>query len=173
MALYALLRKERISQDVFFAIVQGLSPYHNIKDFDTFIDECEKSGVIQDDSFRIPNEIDCPSEIAKLTFRRFFVNRKSKSTIEVYYRFYQTLVNFIRNKDDDSLEKLLTVYENYKNMLNKAFGCGNNLFQNKRGSRLAVKDFLKNENSDLFKFHMGLRDLNLTLYRRFICVKLS
>ena len=38
MALYALLCKERISQDVFCAIVQGLSSHHSISDYDAFMD---------------------------------------------------------------------------------------------------------------------------------------
>ena len=167
MALYALLRKERISQDAFCAIVQGLSPYHNINDYDAFIDECEKNNAIQDNSLRIPYEIDHSAEISEWNFRHIFVNRKSRDAIEVYYDFYQALVDFVQSKNDENLDRLLTFYENHKDMLNKAFGYGRSIFQNKRGNRPAVTDFLKNENIDLFTSKGGLRGLNSTLYRRF------
>ena len=167
MALYALLRKERISQDAFCAIVQGLSPYHNIIDYDAFMDECEKNGVIQDDSVHMPEDMDSSIEISECDFKRFFKNGKSEATIMVYYGFYQALVHFIQAKSDGRLDKLLTFYESHKGILNKAFGYGSNLFQNKRGNRPTVEDFLKNENTDLFTFQDGLRSLNSILYRRF------
>ena len=175
MALYALLQKKRISQDAFRSIVQGLSPYHNIGDYDTFIDECEKSAMIPDDSFHVPEEINRPVEIREWDFQRFFKNGKSKNTIAVYYHFYRLLVNFIRTKIAENLDKLLTYYECHKDILNKAFGYGSNIFQTRRGDRPSVDDFLKSENIDLFqeKLQEGrstgeeLRRFNAVIYHRF------
>ena len=51
------MTKPRISQDEFCEIIQGLSPYHNIADYDTFINEYKKDDIIQTYSFAVPAEI--------------------------------------------------------------------------------------------------------------------
>ena len=171
MALYALLRKERISQDAFCAIVQGLSPYHYIADYGAFLDGEWKNSVMQGDSFLLPEEIDSFCEITEPAFMRLFKNGKSKDTVKIYYKFYQALAAFLLTESGANLNQLLTLYENHRDALNKAFGCGSVLFQNRRGKRPAAKDFLKTETLDLLKESdfrsVGLRNLNLALYRRF------
>lgn len=163
MALYALLRKQRISQDEFCEIVQGLSPYHYIEDYDAFIDNYHKDDIIQSYSFSVPCEIMNSDIINADTFSKYFTNQKSKNAVVVYYEFYKAFVDFIKNRNDDTLDKLLTVYENNKAMLNKAFGYGSNIFKNKRGNRPPVDEFLRKEKIDLFK-----GQLNPTFYLRFV-----
>ena len=163
MALYMLLTKERISQDEFCEIVQGLSPYHSITDYDGFIDEYKAGDVIQNDTVTLPGEIDANLIIKREVFEKHFKNQKSKSAIVTYYEFYQSLYAFIDSHSADDLHRMLSVYEANKPMLNKAFGYGSNIFKNKRGNRPTVDSFLKIEKLDLFK-----EPLNLAFYRRFV-----
>lgn len=163
MALYMLLTKEHISQDKFCEIVQGLSPYHDITDYDEFIDEYRAGDVIQNDTVTLPNEIDVNTMIKREVFEKHFKNQKSKSAIVIYFEFYQALYTFVNSHSADALYRMLSVYEANKPMLNKAFGYGSNIFKNKRGNRPTVDSFLKTEKIDLFK-----EPMNLVFYRRFI-----
>ena len=163
MALYSLLIKSRISQDEFCEIIQGLSPYNNISDVDIFINDYKKNDIIQNYSFVIPKEIDSKNIIGEEVFSKFFTNKKSKNAIDIYYKFYKALYYFVTNQNDTSLDELLSIYEENKPMLNKAFGYGSNIFKNKRGNRPTVPDFLKKEKIDLFN-----RQLNSSLYLRFV-----
>ena len=163
MALYMLLTKERVSQDEFCEIVQGLSPYHDITDYDGFIDGYKTGDVIQNDTVTLPGEIDADLMIKREVFEKHFKNQKSKSAIVTYYKFYQSLYAFIDSHSADDLHRMLSVYEANKPMLNKAFGYGSNIFKNKRGNRPTVDSFLKIEKLDLFK-----EPLNLAFYRRFV-----
>lgn len=163
MALYMLLTKERISQDEFCEIVQGLSPYHSITDYDGFIDEYKAGDVIQNDTVTLPSEIDADLMIKREVFEKHFKNQKSKSAIVTYYEFYQALYAFVNSNSADDLHRMLAFYEENKTMLNKAFGYGSNIFKNKRGNRPTVDSFLQAEKLDLFK-----ESLNLAFYRRFV-----
>ena len=163
MAIYMLLTKERVSQDEFCEIVQGLSLYHDITDYDGFIDEYKAGDVIQNDTVTLPSEIDADLMIKREVFEKHFKNQKSKSAIVTYYEFYQSLYAFIDRHSADDLHRMLSVYEANKPMLNKAFGYGSNIFKNKRGNRPTVDSFLKIEKLDLFK-----EPLNLAFYRRFV-----
>ena len=78
MALYMLLTKEHISQDKFCEIVQGLSPYHDITDYDEFIDEYRAGDVIQNDTVTLPNEIDVNTMIKREVFEKHFKNQKKQ-----------------------------------------------------------------------------------------------
>jgi len=163
MALYALLIKPRIDQNEFCEIIQGLSPYHNISDYDSFINNYQSSDIIQTYSFNVPLDIDNDDIIDKDTFVKHFPNKKSKKTIDKYYEFYKALADFTRNASSNNLDNLLVVYENNKEVLNKAFGYGSNIFKNKRGNRPTVNDFLNKEKIDLFR-----EQLNSALYLRFV-----
>ena len=163
MALYALLIKSRISQDEFCEIIQGLSPYHNISDLDLFINSYKKDDIIQSYSFAVPVSINDENAISDEVFSKIFTNKKSKDAIIIYYKFYKALYSFINNKNSTTLDTMLTIYEDNKPMLNKAFGYGSNIFRNKRGNRPAVSDFLKKEKIDLFN-----GQLNSAFYLRFV-----
>lgn len=163
MALYALLKKQRISRDEFCEMVQGLSPYYSISDYDNFVDNYHKGDIIQSYLFSVPSEIDNDDEISKGIFSKYFTNKKSKSTIDVYYEFYKALIIFIKTKTDENLNELLNIYENNKDKLNKAFGYGSNIFKNKRGNRPSVADFMSKEKVDLFNSR-----LNSAFYLRFV-----
>ena len=163
MALYVLLRKQRISQDEFCEMIQGLSPYHNIEDYDAFIDNYHKDDIIQSYSFSIPSDIMKSNVMNYDIFSKYFTNQKSKNTINNYYGFYKALVNFINDMNNSTLDELLTFYECNKSMLNKAFGYGSNIFKNKRGNRPSVEEFLNKEKVDLFR-----EPLNSAFYLRFV-----
>lgn len=167
MAIYLLLRKKRVSKDIFCEIVQGVSPFHDIDDYSKFVDSYEKNDVLSLWHFDVPTEIDNEKAITKRIFEKYFKNQKSNSAVEIYYDFYVALRSFLDSKSEANLDKLLTVYENNKEKLSKAFAYGNNLFKNKRGNRPSVNDFLSKEKIDLFG-----KPLNNTFYLRYAKSKL-
>ncbi|WP_028515267.1 AlwI family type II restriction endonuclease [Ruminococcus flavefaciens] len=163
MALYALLHKDRISQDEFFEIIQGLSPYHRIDDYDVFLDNYAKDSIIQSYSFDIPADINNDDIISFEVFSKHFKNQKSSATIADYYKFYKAIRDFIAKKDVATLDKMLTTYEDNRSALCKAFGYGSGIFKSKRGERPSVESFLKKEDLDIFK-----GNLNSIIYLRFV-----
>lgn len=145
MAIYALMKKQRISQDEFCDMIQGLTPYHKIKDVDDFLDNHKIEDILQPYYDSVPCEIDNDNEIDEETFNKHFKNRKSNKPVKKYYEFYKSLRAFVIAKSNDSLNTLLAVYENDTDKLDKAFGMGSKIFENRRGNRPSVGKFLKAE----------------------------
>ena len=167
MALFLLLKKRRISQKVFCELVQGMSPYKRMDDLDAFVESYQTGDIVAETAVKIPEALDSDEPLTYSVFERYFKNRKSASAVEVYYQFYTALCQFRQCRNSSSLEALLTVYENEKNKLNKAFGFGRNIFSVKRGERPDIQCFIEQEERILFE-----DNLNRNLYERFYRSKL-
>lgn len=161
-ALYMLLKNERISENMFFEIIQGSSPYIKIENVDKFINNYENSDIVKNLKVEVPRELKTKNIIDKTIFRRLFTNKKSQKQIEIYWKYYNFLYTFNKKRDDNSLDALLTFYESEKDILKKAFGKGKNIFANKNGLRPAYDDIIKN-NKEIFN-----ENLNENLYVEFI-----
>lgn len=166
MAIYSLLKRGRISYNEFCELVQGLSPYRDIPDLNGFVEQYKEGDVAKFSDVEIPEEIAVGRMLEKEIFNKHFKNRKSASAVDVYYEFYVSLYKFCTTKSKADLEQLLTIYEKEKPKLNKAFGYGRNLFENKRGARPGVESFL--EQSDMA---FETENLNVEMYMRFASSK--
>lgn len=159
-ALYILLHKNRISENEFFELVQGLNPYFDFTEIESFVDNYEEGDVVENIQVNIPDEIK-DSIINESTFKKYFKNQKSSRAVDVYMTFYNMLYKFNNERIAARLNELLQYYEDNKSMLNKAFGCGKNIFIVRNGERPAPEEFIR-KNKKIFE-----SPLNKYLYTQF------
>lgn len=162
MALYMLTKNSRISENTFLEIVQGLSPYKSVENIEQFVDNYEDGAIVNNLEVNVSQEFKSNSLIEKSLFWSKFTNQKSHKQIAVYWKFYNLLYDFNIKRNNSTLEKLLTFYENEKDILNKAFGEGKNIFNNRTGMRPEPMEFIEN-NKLLFA-----ENLNEYLYIMFV-----
>ena len=159
-ALYALIHKNRISENEFFELVQGLNPYFDLTKLESYMDNYKEGDIVENINIDIPDDIQ-DSIINQTIFRKYFRNQKSSVAIDVYMAFYNMLYKFNNERNTASLNELLQYYENNKPMLNKAFGCGKNIFILRNRERPAPKEFIR-KNKKIFE-----SPLNKYLYTQF------
>ena len=167
MALYALLKRDRISQNEFCELVQGMNPYARMEELDSFIENYREGSIAEGRAKALPAEVCGRGFMGEETFGRIFGNRKSGKTVWVYYEFYRALYRFNESRTEEALDSLLDLYEAEKTKLNKAFGYGRNIFSVSRGNRPPVSDFLEQEEEELFS-----DSLNRRFYERYAQSKL-
>lgn len=165
LAILMLLRKKRFSEQEFFELVQGLSPYSDFSDLDTMIDTYRRGDIVNGDAIEVPDDLQTDTVLSEDLFRKYFKNQKSSSAVDVYYRFYRLLFQFAVEENGKHLAVLLDFYEAHRDMLNKAFGKGKALFSTKYGERPAVDKFLR-AHKPLFS-----SAINTSLYRAYIYSK--
>lgn len=161
LAVYALLKRQRLSYNEFSELVQGLSPYSDFSQIEEYVENYREGDIVAGNKIPVPSDLRTSSKLTKTVFQVRFKNRKSFTAVEIYWNFYNLLWEFSVSKDSDSLNQLLTCYENHKTMLNKAFGCGQNIFSQKAGERPSAEAFLK-KYQKLF-----ISNLNEYLYLQF------
>ena len=156
LAIYLLLKNDRMSEGDFFDLVQATSPYSSF----------EKLG--NSEEIEIPAEIDIDSKIEQDIFEKYFKNQKSASAVDIYYTYYNLLYTFIKSESKLNLDKLLTFYEENKEQLKKAFNFGINIFKTKRGERpdvITFKEkhkelFIENFNSNFYKTYCKSKEFD-------------
>lgn len=159
-AIYILLLKSRISENEFFELVQGLSPYFDFREIESYVDGYKEGDVVENINVEIPNEIGS-SLINETIFKKYFRNQKSSAAIDIYMAFYNILYKFNNERNTARLNELLQYYEDNKPMLNKAFGCGKNIFAVRNGERPTPEEFIR-KNKKIFE-----SPLNKYLYTQF------
>lgn len=143
LAIYALLRRKRLSENAFSELVQGLSPYSDFDDLETYVDNYTEGDIVSDVVIDI-HAVALPDvRIKEKKFREIYKNRKSTAAVNVYWKYYNLVWDYIDQPAADTIDKLLTYYESNKPMLNKAFGCGQNIFSQRTGERPAPDRFAK------------------------------
>ena len=165
LAIYALLRKNRLSEDEFCEMVQGFNPYSNFEDIENIINNYKAGDVVKNMKFDIPSDLMNTNAIQEEVFRTHFVNRKSGAAITVYWNFYNRIIDYINQPSTNTIHNLLEYYENNKPMINKAFGCGQNVFQLRSSDNPTVQQF-ENQNKKMFE-----GNINTYLYRMFCLSK--
>lgn len=138
-ALYLLLKKERVSLEDFEEMIQGLSPYYSITDIDDFIERYSVGDLLRQ---FLPSHIFNEEELDFETFKTYFKNQKSATVIQKYYDFYISFYKLVKTRNQSSLNAMLTVYEENKLLIVKAFGFGKNLFNIRNAERPSVDDFI-------------------------------
>lgn len=160
LALYILLKKNRVSENEFFEMIQGLSPYSDFSEIENFIRDYHENDILKNMEVEIPENLG-NSFIQKSVFEEYFGNRRSSETVTIYFKFYNLLYKFYNHRNTETLRVLLEYYEENKVKLNKAFGCGKNVFVIKPNTRNTPERFVL-ENKTIFE-----GDLNKYLYIRF------
>lgn len=175
MAIYILLKKPRISEDLFITIVQMINPYESIDDTKSFIDDILTNMDIEKTIPYIKKRLDKIENIefpmSDESLEKYFINQKSKTATEVYKEFYRCLSEFNNNNNKENLMKLIKLFSDNKkkNMLIKAFGYGKKLFEFDKKDSENIDKFLKmNKGLQLFNNN----EINSELLFRFQMSKL-
>ncbi|MCD7752728.1 MAG: AlwI family type II restriction endonuclease [Lachnospiraceae bacterium] len=161
LAVYALLKRHRLSENAFSELVQGLSPYSDFTDIEQYVQNYKEGDIVSGIAVDIPTEINTDNRLSGTEFWRNFRNRKSKAAVEVYWEYYNLLFDYKENPSSVVIDGILTFYENNKAMLNKAFGCGQNIFTQRKGERPAADQFAE-QYKEMFE-----GNLNIFLYQMF------
>ena len=136
LAIFALLKRTRLSENEFLELVQGLNPYSDFKNIENYVLDYSEGDIVADTAIEIPEELKTLEKLSESVFKKYFKNRKSKASVKIYWEFYGRLWNYVHEeKDSEKLDDLLTFYEDNRAMLNKAFGRGQNIFWLKTGDR--------------------------------------
>ncbi len=165
LAIFALLKRRRLSENEFSELVQGLNPYSNFENIEYYVMNYAEGDIVSDLEIDIPVEIKTTGKLTESVFREHYKNRKSQSGVDVYWQYYNLLLEYINNPTDRQIDRLLSYYEANKAMLNKAFGCGQNIFTQKTGDRPTPTNFAKQYQK------MFSSDINTYLYKKFTLSK--
>lgn len=149
LAIYLLLKNDRISEGDFFGFVQATSPYSSLENLGN------------SEEIEIPAELNTDNKITQDVFEKYFKNQKSASAVDIYYVYYDLIYTFIKSESKSDLDKLLTFYEDNKEQLKKAFNYGSNIFKTRRGERPDVITF-KEKHKDLFT-----ENFNTNFYKKY------
>ena len=161
LAIYALLKRPRLSENEFSELVQGLNPYSNIADIESYVLNYKEGDIVADIEIESPAAIQLDSKISEDVFRANFPNGKSNAAVTVYWKYYTLLLKYISAPSSVSIDELLTYYEENRPMINKAFGCGQNIFSQRTGERPTPEAFAK-QYKKIFN-----SDINTFLYKQF------
>lgn len=160
LALYLLLKYERVSWKKFSEIIQGLTPYHSINDIDAFENSYSIDGILGE--IKVPNAVKTGTMMDENLFCSVFRNGKSKNVVNDYYCFYKALYKYNSSRSDKDYKSLVTCYGNLKEIIKKAFNFGEDMFSTSDGRRcLSRQEFEKKERTLLGE------KLNENLFIRF------
>ena len=189
MALVLLLDGKTVDLHTFEFIVQGLTPYSDEKIKEAIrtdsISVAELEETIRDINIVIPKKLYNKNDIEYEEFQSIF--KSSKNTAEAskaYYDFFCALKRFRDSKTDETYADLIKCLEKgNESSLNKAFGCGKNIFaagnsrnrynlekfieENSNHPLLTAKDFIWEFYSAYFKSKWvdGIREYSDTTIR--------
>lgn len=166
LAIFALLKRHRLSENEFSELVQGLSPYSDFSDIEQYVLNYREGDIVSGVSIDIPAEIHTNERVSETVFRDNYKNRKSNAGVDIYWVYYNLLFDYLENPSSATIDKLLTFFENNKAMLNKAFGCGQNIFTQKTGDRPTTIEFDKQYK----KMFEG--NLNIYIFKQFSLSKI-
>lgn len=168
MALWLLLNNEVIEKNNFFTIIQGLSPYTSPELVDHAFDNPADTQLLEEAAsivdVQIPEEFQQEDIVPYDNFERYIKNAKSKTMIPVYYDFYCSLVNFCKEKTEDSLRALVHEISDHRSELQKAFGRGKGLFNFGRNQELTLLEFLEKNQDNVF---LTANNLNPVFYMEY------
>ena len=143
LAIYVLLKRHRLSENEFSELVQGLNPYSDFSNIEQYILDYKEGNIVSNISIDIPIEIQKEERLSETVFRNNYKNRKSNTGVDIYWNYYNLMFDYVKNPSSITIDKLLTFFENNRAMLNKAFGCGQNVFVQKTGDRPTTAECIK------------------------------
>lgn len=172
MCLYILYKSKRMAVSSLRAMIQLISPDYPISHVDFYetitnasVEDFE-SNYIRFDSgndYEIIAGEKTPME--RDFFNKKFKNRKSSAPSE-YYEFYLAVVNFCKDRSEESLEVLYHLQENERkrDSLDKAFGYGVKVFKFDKSQPYDVNKFLELNEDNIY---LTSNNLNATMYSEF------
>lgn len=171
LAFYILLKYDKVQEDKFSVLIQGMNPYTPVDNIDNYVDDYISHNKIPLDFEKLKNAYYdyflLSDEVDQSVCQKTFKNQKSSSQTKVYCKFYSLLFAFNEYRTQEKLDAVIGFYKENKSALNKAFGYGNNIFDLNRQSSITLFEFMTlNDNLDIFT-----DEFNLNIYKRFILSK--
>lgn len=160
-ALWLLLKKKRVDENIFLEMVQGINPYSINLDIDELVENYSIDTIIPNYTFKIQEEFELTQRLNDEIIKAAFRNQKSLKISDIYLQYYHILYDFSENPNEDNLKKLILFYNENKDVIKKAFGCGKNIFHLRPTKTIDVAEFLE-QNKKIFD-----GNLNKNLYLDF------
>lgn len=168
-AMYMLLQdKYTVDEDMFETIIQSLTPY-KISHIDDLINNYKnKSKDIINIGISYPVEYLKEEKISLELFKTQIKNSKSSKVIKIYYDFYSELYDYNYNGNESHLINALKLFKDKrtKDILKKAFGLGQNIFND------IDSEFLYGTHTFLFNNYdndlLTKTDFNKSFFTRYI-----
>ena len=85
LAIFALLKRHRLSENEFSELVQGLSPYSDFSDIEQYVLNYREGDIVSGVSIDIPAEIHTNERVSETVFRDNYKNRKCRFKIKKIY----------------------------------------------------------------------------------------
>lgn len=168
LAIYALLRRERIDSSEFFEMIQGINPNMEVENWEDYIDNYYEGKYWDDLEVEIPDDLHINTKLEEVVFKNYFKSGKTQDSVNIYWEFYELLYEFNVNRTQSNLNALLLMCEDdsKKDVIKKAFGYGKSMFGHKKGQTPTVDEFIEDDVTALFG-----EDINSVLYHRFVFSK--
>lgn len=108
------------------------------------------------------------NRIPKDVFYKIFINRKSQSTIDIYFHFYNSLCDFILDRNENNYNEIKNIFSQKQNkdFLKKAFGYGKNIF--KLTSKTKLDKFILDNQDHQLLTCSSIKELNAAFYVCFV-----
>lgn len=110
LAIFALLKRHRLSENEFSELVQGLSPYSDFSDIEQYVLNYREGDIVSGVSIDIPAEIHTNERVSETVFRDNYKNRKSNAGVDIYWVYYNLLFDYLENPSSATIDKLLTSF---------------------------------------------------------------
>lgn len=110
LAIFALLKRHRLSENEFSELVQGLSPYSDFSDIEQYVLNYREGDIVSGVSIDIPAEIHTNERVSETVFRDNYKNRKSNAGVDIYWVYYNLLFDYLENPSSATIDKLLTFF---------------------------------------------------------------
>lgn len=166
LAIFVLSKRSRVSENEFLELVQGLNPYSDFSDIERYVKNYKEGDIVSDISIEIPTELSQTGRVLEEVFRKYYKNRKSMTGVDIYWKYYNLMFDYYENPSFLTVDNLMSYFEKNKSILNKAFGCGQNIFSRKTGDRSFVDQF-----TEQYK-KMFEGNLNVYMYKLFSLSKI-
>lgn len=164
MALYLLLNNDSVDINFFKHQIQGISPYWQERINLTDNNYVDLVSLITTETI-IPQPFNYTGKISETDFTTHIRNRKSTTTIPIYYTFYSALYDYVQHKTDDNYITLRGILlGDDKAKIDKAFGYGSDILKCGNNARPYTHQEFLRENVD----NVLLSDeINKEIYNRY------
>ena len=173
MAIYILLNVPRVSEELFITMIQMINPYLPVEPY-TFVNDflsgqhekLQREYIPQGSIESFTEVFNESIPMSEEVFVKHFTSGKSKEAVAVYREFYERLVEFNNSKTKETLEKIVHLFSDQKkkDMINKAFGFGHNIFNFGKRDKINISKFIElNKDLDI----LSNDQLNVKLLSKF------
>ena len=91
LAIYVLLKKERVDSSEFFEMIQGVNPDIELNDLKDYVDNYYEGKYWDELKIEIPSELTTKEKLNEDIFKAYFKSGKTQDSVVIYWEFYKTI----------------------------------------------------------------------------------